>query len=173
MALALASELGPTARCARSGPPTPAPAPWQVAGANVDAWRAAGRGDLPDVELARGNWLEPLPERLRRAVDLVVANPPYVSEDEWAGLAAEVRAEPRRALVAGPGSDGTPGMADVEALLEQCRDWLRRPGAAVVELAPHQAGPAQRLAGRLGYGEVRVEPDLAGRPRALVVRAGG
>ena len=57
----------------------------------------------------------------------MVANPPYVSADEWAGLAAEVRAEPRQALVAGPGSDGTPGMADVEALLEQCRDWLRRP----------------------------------------------
>ena len=81
--------------------------------------------------------------------------------------------EPRRALVAGPGRDGTPGLADVEALLEECRVWLGRPGCAVVELAPHQAEPAARLAVRLGYDEVRVESDLAGRPRALVVRAGG
>jgi len=63
-------------------------------------------------------------------------------------------------------------LADVEALLEACRVWLGRPGCAVVELAPHQAGPAARLARRLGYDEVRVEPDLTGRPRALVVRAG-
>jgi release factor glutamine methyltransferase len=171
VALALASELGPGALREVWATDASADA-LAVAAANVEAWRASGRGDRPDVELARGSWLEPLPERLRGAVDLVVANPPYVSADEWRGLAAEVRAEPRQALVAGPGSDGTPGLADVEALLEQCRDWLRRPGAAVVELAPRQAAPAQRLAVRLGYDEVRVEPDLAGRPRALVVRRG-
>jgi len=35
---------------------------------------------------------------------------------------------------------------------------------------PQQAGAATELARRLGY-DVRVEPDLAGRPRALVARA--
>jgi hypothetical protein len=40
-----------------------------------------------------------------------------------------------------------------------------------MELAPAQAGPAERLARSHGYDEVRVEPDLAGLPRALVVRA--
>ncbi len=172
IALALATELGP-------GPVREvwatdvSAAALTVAEANVDAWRASAVGDLPLVELAEGSWLEPLPARLAGEVDLVVANPPYVSESEWGGLGPEVRAEPRRALVAGPGSDGTPGLADVEALLGQCRDWLRRPGVAVIELAPHQAGPALRLARRLGYGEMRVEPDLAGRPRAMVVRADG
>jgi hypothetical protein len=43
----------------------------------------------------------------------------------------------------------------------------------VVELAPHQADPATALARRLGYDEVRVEPDLAGRRRALVARLAG
>ena len=111
-----------------------------------------------------GSWLEPLPAALRGAVDLVVSNPPYVAEEEWAGLAPEVRAEPRRALVAGPGSDGTPGLGDVEAVLRQAMDWLGRPGTAVIELAPHQASAAAELAGRLGFDDVRVEPDLAGRP---------
>ena len=124
------------------------------------------------MELALGSWLEPLPARLRGAVDLVVSNPPYVSDDEWAGLAPDVRAEPRRALVAGPGSDGTPGLADVEAVLGESRAFLARPGAVVVELAPQQAGAAVGLARRLGYDEVRVEPDLAGRARVLV-GAGG
>ncbi len=143
----------------------------QVAAANLDAQRESHGEGFAHVELARGDWLEALPEDARGTVHLVVTNPPYVSEDEWAALAPEVRSEPREALVAGPASDGSPGLADVEVLLEQSRDWLCRPGTAVMELAPAQAGPAQLLARRLGYEEVRVEPDLAGRPRVLVVRA--
>jgi release factor glutamine methyltransferase len=173
IALALASELGPCLLREVWATDVSADA-LEVAGANVEAKRASRCGrSLPAIELVEGSWLEALPARVRGAVDLVVANPPYVSAGEWAGLASEVRAEPRRALVAGPASDGTPGLADVEALLEECLVWLGRPGSAVMELAPHQAEPAARLARGVGYDEVRVEPDLAGRPRALVVRAGG
>jgi hypothetical protein len=71
--------------------------------------------------------------------------------------------------VAGPARDGTPGLADVETVLTQARDWLARPGTVVIELAPHQAAAAAVLAGALGYA-ARVEPDLARRPRALVGR---
>jgi release factor glutamine methyltransferase len=170
IALALAAELGPGVVRAIWGVDASADA-LEVAATNLDAQRRSGVGGATRVELAQGDWLDALPGALRGAVDLVVANPPYVSEDEWAGLAPEVRSEPRRALVAGAARDGSPGLADVEVLLEQCRAWLRRPGAAVMELAPAQAGPAQRLARSHGYDEVRVEPDLAGRPRALVVRA--
>lgn len=123
------------------------------------------------VRLAGGSWFDPLPEELRGLLDLVVANPPYVSAAEWGALQPEVRHEPRRALVAGSGSDGTPGLAAVEAVLAGARGWLAPRGVAVVELAPHQAAPAARGARRLGYAGVRVEPDLAGRPRALVARA--
>jgi release factor glutamine methyltransferase len=125
---------------------------------------------LPPVTLAEGSWLEPLPDEWRARIDLVVSNPPYVSEDEWPGLPAEVRQEPRRALVADAGADGTPGLAGVEAVLAQALGWLRHPGAVVVELAPHQADAAEALAWRLGYGEVVVERDLSGRRRALVAR---
>ena len=89
---------------------------------------------------------------------------------EWVALDPGVRAEPRRALVSGLGRDGTPGLAGVEAVLVESLVWLARPGAVVVELAPHQAGAAMRLARGLGYADVRVEPDLAGRARTLVAR---
>jgi methylase of polypeptide subunit release factors len=91
-----------------------------------------------------------------------------VSDAEWEALPAEVRSEPRRALVAGSGGDGTPGLGDVEDVLVEAHEWLARPGSAVVELAPHQADAAVRVATAAGYDEVRVEPDLAGRARALV-----
>jgi methylase of polypeptide subunit release factors len=74
-------------------------------------------------------------------------------------------------LVAGAATDGTAGLADVEAVLRQARAWLRRRGAVVVEIAPHQAGAAAALASVLGYGETRVDEDLARRPRVLVARS--
>ena len=169
IALALAAELGRPALRAVWATDAGADA-LAVAAANLRALRAGRGDDLPRVELVQGSWLEPLPASVRGAVDLIVSNPPYVAEDEWTVLAAEVHAEPRQALVAGPGSDGTPGLAGVEAVLVQSSDWLARPGTAVVELAPHQAGAAAALARRLGYDDVRVAPDLARRPRALVAR---
>jgi release factor glutamine methyltransferase len=145
-----------------------------VAVSNLDALRLAGpaAAALPPTTFVEGSWLEPLPACLQGSVDLVVSNPPYVSEAEWEGLANQVRLEPRSALVAGASSDGTAGLAEVEAVLRQARAWLRRPGAIVIEIAPHQVEAALSLAVGLGYTGTRVEQDLAGRPRALVGRSG-
>jgi release factor glutamine methyltransferase len=141
-----------------------------VAAANLERARE-GHGDgWPPVTVLESDWLRALPAERRAGVDLVVANPPYVSEEEWPELDPVVRAEPRSALVAGAASDGTPGLADVEELLLQSLDWLARPGTVVIELAPHQADAASALATRIGYRDVRVDPDLALRPRVLVAR---
>ena len=172
IALALAAELGARGLAA-VGATDASTGALAVAAANLEAVRASHRGTLPPITFYEGSWLEPLPDDWRGRIDLVVSNPPYVSEDEWPLLPPEVRQEPRRALVAGPGRDGTPALAGVEAVLAQARDWLRRPGVVVVELAPHQADAATALARRLGYAKVRVERDLVGRLRALVARIGG
>lgn len=119
------------------------------------------------VRLAAGDWFAALPGDLRGRVDLVVSNPPYVGADEI--LPAEVIDwEPAEALVAGP-----TGLEDVERILSEAPAWLRRPGAVVVEIAPHQAEAGARLAHRAGFDDVDVRPDLAGRLRALVGRVGG
>jgi release factor glutamine methyltransferase len=172
IALALASELGADV-LRQIWAVDVSPDALAVAADNLSDCRAAAPGRLPPVTLLEGSWLSPLPADAEGRVDLVVSNPPYVAEEEWAGLEAEVRAEPRGALVAGAGRVGTAGLADVEAVLEGAYRWLARPGTVVVELAPAQAGPAQERARQLGYDEVRVEPDLAGRPRALVARRSG
>ena len=170
MALALAAELG-TAVVGEVWATDASADALAVAAANLEAVRAGHGGRLPPVTLVQGSWLEPLPASLRGRVDLVVANPPYVSEDEWAGLDPDVRREPRSALVAGPGRDGTPGLREVEAVLGQARAWLGSPGAVVVELAPAQAEAAAELARGLGFGPVSLQRDLAGRQRALRANA--
>jgi release factor glutamine methyltransferase len=170
IALSLAAELGP--RAARGVWAVDASAD-ALAVASSNLARVGRARALAPVTLVEGSWLEPLPAELAERVQLVVSNPPYVSVEEWAGLASDVRQEPRSALVAGPASDGTPGLADVEAVLAQALAWLARPGVVVVELAPHQAAAAQALARQMGYDEVQVEPDLARRPRLLVARRAG
>ena len=173
IALSLASELGPRVVAEVWATDASADA-LEVAASNLEAVRrAAPAADgLPPTTLVHGSWLEPLPARLRGRVDLVVSNPPYVSEAEWHELASEVRLEPRGALVAGAASDGTAGLAAVEALLRQARSWLRRRGAVVIEIAPPQAEAAMALASEVGYGGTRVDQDLARRPRAVVARSG-
>jgi release factor glutamine methyltransferase len=113
-----------------------------------------------------GSWWDALPTDLRGRVSLVVSNPPYVTTAEMATLPAVVGEwEPRSALEAGPR-----GLEAIEVVVAGAADWLRRPGAVVVELAPHQAAAAEAVAHGAGFDETRVEKDLAGRERALVAR---
>jgi release factor glutamine methyltransferase len=123
--------------------------------------RAAAR-----VRLVEGAWWSALPASLRGQVALAVSNPPYISSAEMATLPAEVAQwEPASALDAGP--TGLEAIADI---LAEAGEWLARPGVLVLELAPHQSEAAIELARAAGFESVRVEPDLAGRDRALVAR---
>ena len=91
--------------------------------------------------------------------DLVVSNPPYVSEAEIDGLEPEVREwEPRSALV---------GEGATEAVARSARDVLNAGGALVLEVADGRADEITSLLRELGYRGVRATPDLAGRERVV------
>jgi release factor glutamine methyltransferase len=99
--------------------------------------------DLP-LSVARG-----LPQG---SFDLVLANLPYVSEEEYAGLEPEVtRWEPRGALVS-----GDDGLDAIRELAAQAPAGTR----LALEHAPHQAEAVRAL---LDRGETRT--DLSGRER--------
>lgn len=116
------------------------------------------------VRLVEGDWFSALPPALAGRVDLAVANPPYVAEDD--DLPPEVAGwEPDRALVAGP-----IGTEHLEHLLAEAPAWLAPAGSLVLELAPHQAAAMATVARSAGYVQVEVHPDLAGRDRVLVAR---
>jgi release factor glutamine methyltransferase len=87
--------------------------------------------------------------------DLVLANLPYVREDEWPGLEPEiVRYEPREALVAG--ADG------LDAIME-----LVAGAPAGTRLALEHA-PAQAAAVRALLGAAQTRRDLADRERVTI-----
>ncbi len=134
-----------------------------VASANLAGTgaRTAGR-----VRFVHGHWWSALPGDLRGQVDLVVTNPPYVSEAELVQLASEVRDwEPWAALVPGPS-----GLEAITEIVQGAPSWLCPEGVLVCELAPHQARDTAALALASGFGVAEVRQDLAGRDRALVAR---
>lgn len=135
----------------------------EVATANLAGiGRAAKR-----VRIVQGDFFSALPAELRGHVDLVVANPPYVSDSDY--LPEEVSAwEPLEALRSGP-----TGLEAIEVIVRFAPGWLRGGGAVVVEIGETQRDAAVSLAGAAGLRDVEVRPDLAGRPRVLFARAPG
>ena len=132
----------------------------QVARANI----AATGSVAMRIRVESGRWFAALPDELRGSLLVVVSNPPYIAHGEE--LPAAVHDwEPHDALFAGP-----TGLEAIEVLLTEATDWLDAAGTLVLELAPHQAGTASELARTLGYQEVLVRQDLAGRDRSLIAR---
>ncbi len=108
-----------------------------------------------------------LPE-LDGAVDLVVANPPYLPEDHRDSLDPEVRDhDPAAALWGGP--DGLDGPRMIEAV---ARRLLKAGGLVAVEHADHH-GPdvAELFESAAGaWEQIVVRQDLAGRDRYVTAR---
>lgn len=117
------------------------------------------------LSFRQGSWYEPLGD-LAGAVDLVVANPPYLAANEWDGLDPVVRDhDPVEALVSGP-----TGLEAIAAVIEGAPGVLAPDGALVVEIAPHQRADALALALGAGAETAEVLADLAGRARVLRAR---
>src|SRR5439155_11236948 len=114
-----------------------------------------GTGLTERVELVQGE----LFAGLDGPFDLVVSNPPYVAPDEVDTLDPEVaRYEPREALVA---------CGATEAIAEQAPSRLVSGGSLVLETGDGEAGGVAELLRGLGYDEVSIGEDLAGRDRVV------
>lgn len=99
-------------------------------------------------------------------VDLVVANLPYVTSEDWSKLAPEVRDhEPRRALDGGPD-----GLDAIRALLQQAPRYLTPGGHIVIEIGDEQVDPLSRfLSDALPHVRWAAERDFAGIPRIVQI----
>ena len=129
-----------------------------VARENVEAHGVADR-----VRVLEGDLLSGLPEE--ETFDLIVSNPPYIREDEFAGLPRDVRDfEPRGALVAGPR-----GVEPLERLAGMAADRLVTGGWLLVEIGPQRASE-EVLAAAPHLQAASTLPDDAGIPRIVQAR---
>jgi release factor glutamine methyltransferase len=132
-----------------------------VARANLAGLGRAGIGG----RLAHGSWFEALPHELAGTIDVIVANPPYVEDDD-PDLESGVREwEPPLALFG-----GTDGLRDIATIVSGCSHWLRPGGLLLVEFGSRQGGAVHELAVSAGLSDVETRQDLAGLDRVLSAR---
>jgi len=99
--------------------------------------------------------------------DIVVGNPPYISEAEEHTLPIDIRNhEPRIALIA-----GSTGLEIIEKLVPQAVELLVSNGVLIFEIGIGQSESATELLTRTGaFGSIESANDLAGHPRVVIAR---
>ena len=134
------------------------PAALEVAQENVKQHDTRGQ-----ITLLQGDLLEPLPE----AVDIIAANLPYITSDEYLNLMADVRDyEPRLALEAGP-----EGLDLIERLLDQAPGHLYPGGVIFLEIGANQGASVLELVERLlpQAKHIGLRQDYHGYDRLVVI----
>jgi release factor glutamine methyltransferase len=98
--------------------------------------------------------------------DLIVSNPPYVSEAALSGLQREVRDhEPRVALSPGPD-----GLSVIRRLLTEAPAYLKPNGHLLMEIGFDQGEAVRGLVDESVWSVLEVRPDLQSIPRIVVLR---
>jgi len=124
-----------------------------LAAENTDLLCLTGR-----ITFLEGNWFAPLDENAR--FDLIVSNPPYLTEEEMGSAEPEVVGhEPHSALVS-----GNEGMDDLRILLEQAKTYLVEGGLLAMETGIAQHDALKELAAANGLTGESLE-DLSEWPR--------
>lgn len=128
------------------------------------ARRNAVRLRLSDrVQFITSNWFEQVQGRF----DLIISNPPYISEAEMANLAPDVANwEPHLALT--PGGDG---LEAYRRIAQDLPDYLTRDGRAIFEIGFRQAGAVKKIFTNAGFEKVQIYQDLSGHDRIVAINA--
>jgi release factor glutamine methyltransferase len=113
------------------------------------------------VTVREGDWLGPLGDARYR---VILANPPYLTLDEWDALDPGVRDwEPQGAL-----ASGRDGLDATRTILAGAAPRLAPGGVLALEIDERRADAVRELAGALGWRRVAIHDDLFGRPRYAV-----
>lgn len=108
----------------------------------------------------QGSWCSALS---RRDFNIIVSNPPYLSEKEWELGPSELKFEPKRALVADEN-----GLKDISEIITQSKGYLKRSGCLVLEHGYQQGGIVRKLLISNDYHSVFTQTDLNGQERVTV-----
>jgi len=100
-----------------------------------------------------------------RRFDLIVSNPPYVSDAEMKTLPREVLREPANALAGGPD-----GLSVVRRLLLDAPAYLKASGYFIFEIGIGQAEVLPGLIDERAWKLIEIQRDLAGIPRTVVLQ---
>lgn len=137
---------------------------------SLTALKIAQRNDAAlkavNIHFFCGNLFDPVkPAKDTGVFDLVVSNPPYLSDNDWTEVDPGIRDfEPKAALVSGPS-----GLEIISKIIDQSPDYLRPGGYICLETGYNQAEAAAAMFGAQ-WTDIRIKKDLAGIPRVISAR---
>ncbi|MBF9030081.1 peptide chain release factor N(5)-glutamine methyltransferase [Rhodobacterales bacterium HKCCE3408] len=124
----------------------------------------AQRMDLGDrLTFLASDWFARVSDRF----DLIVSNPPYVTEADYATLQTEIAAWERREALT-PGGDG---LDAYRAIAAGAPAHLTRGGRLLVEIGHDQGEAVAALFTAAGLEDVAVHPDINGKDRVVSARS--
>ncbi|MBX3736165.1 MAG: peptide chain release factor N(5)-glutamine methyltransferase [Candidatus Didemnitutus sp.] len=125
---------------------------------------ATALGLAERVRFSQSDWLAGVTEGEK--FELIVANPPYLSDAETKETAPEVQKfEPWNALSAGP--DGT---AALRKIIAESPRWLAVSGVLMLETGIAQHAQLLEAAKAAGFSSAESRRDLTGRDRFVIAR---
>lgn len=115
-----------------------------------------------DIEFYHGNGLQPVASE---KIDLLISNPPYISEQEWYLMDASVRTyEPKTALFA-----ENNGLALYQQLIHESQTMLKADGKIYFEIGFQQGAALQKLlSAAYPQKTIKIEKDLSGNDRLAI-----
>jgi release factor glutamine methyltransferase len=126
----------------------------------------AKHGLMNRIKLLQGDLFEPVIAGLGPAkFDLIVCNPPYVSEPDYEKLAPNVKNfEPKSALTA-----GKDGLDIIKKIIADTNQHLKPTGTLMLEIGNEQGNAVRNLLETAGYfGTVKIEKDYFDLDRAAI-----
>ena len=89
--------------------------------------------------------------------DVIVSNPPYVTEEEWQALPPHIKKyEPKEALVA-----AEEGLAVIRRIAAEAKDYLKPGGKIFLEIGYGQKEKVEKILRDAGYDTIEFLPDYS------------
>jgi len=122
------------------------------------------------IVVHEGNACSALPDSLRSSIDVIVSNPPYISDADYLALDRGIREfEPSMALKGGPD-----GLDVFRLIAAEAGNFLKSGGFLAIEIGYDQAEGATAILQETGsFTPPKIIPDLAAHLRVITATKSG
>ena len=114
------------------------------------------------ITFIKSDWFS----EINNTFDIIIANPPYISENEYKSLPISIRRfEPKIALTA-----GINGLDCFKKIIMEFHKYLKPNGIIFMEIGYSQKRIIEELFIKYGYENINFFNDLSGKPRVVCVK---
>lgn len=142
---------------------------WEITAGDVSEYaldvarKNAYLNQVENIKFFLSDWYQNITPFKKPELDLIVSNPPYVSEGD--PHLEQLSFEPQIALVS-----GKEGFDAIQIIIQSARDYLKLGGHLVLEHGYNQQEVVQQYFKQQGFSEIKTVKDLNHHPRLTIAK---